>query len=321
MKELWNRPRGSDVPRTMTTIALLFALLCPIPAAQAADVDDPPGVWMAEARTLARQGDAPAARQAAAVALEMEGDHQRQAQLLIGATYELEGRFDEALTLYRALADAYPRQEVPTALRLRLATVHGERQDWGKARRALRPLLKDDALPPDRQLQAQMLQGLWDLERGKDARGLQRISDALDMPAASPWWRGRGHHALFDYAIELAGTFPAGRTPEALLDALQARAELVSMAQQQTVHLIRLDQADLARGALLTLADLHEQTGLDVLIVTQDPTDPRVEGLWVRALGYVERGQDLARRTGADGTVLAELDERRSRLEARIEAL
>ncbi len=305
----------------MTTIALLIALLCPVTAAHAADVGDPPGVWLAEARSLARQGDAPAARQAAAVALEMEGDHQRQAQLLIGTTYELEGRFDEALALYGALAHAYPRREVPTAIRLRLATVHGEQQHWAKARQALRPLLKDDALPPNRQLQAHMLQGLWDLERGKDARGLQRISDALDMPAASPWWRGRGHLALFDYAIHLAGAFPAGRTPDALLDALQARAELVSMAQQQTAHLVRLDQADLARGALLTLADLHEQTGLDVLVVTQDPSDPRVEGLWVRALGYIERGQELARRTGADGTVLAELDERRTRLEARIEAL
>jgi tetratricopeptide (TPR) repeat protein len=305
----------------MTTITCLFALLFASLPAHAADADDPPGVWLAEARSLARHGDTAGARQSAAVALEMPGDHQRQAQLLIGATYELEGRLDEALALYEALADAYPRKDVPVAIRLRLATAHGKQQSWGKAKRALRPLLKDATLPPDRQLQAHMLRGLWDLDRGKDARGLARVAEALEMPAASPWWRAQGHEALFDYALELARTYPAGRTPEALQEALQTRAELVAMAQQQTVHLIRLDQADTARRALLGLADLHEQTGLDVLTITQDPADPRVAGLWVRALGYVERGQELARRTGADVAVLADLDARRGRLEARIEAL
>jgi len=303
---------------TMTTIALLLALLSP---ARAAGADDPPGVWMAEARALARDGDPAAAREAATTALEMPGNHQRQAQLIIGATYELEGRLGEAEALYEALADAYPRAEVPDAIRLRLATVYGEQERWWKARRTLRPLLRDDAVTPDRQLQAHMLRGLWDLDRGKDARGLERVTGALDLPAASPWWRAQGHQALFSYALDLARTFPAGRTPEALQAALQTRAELVAMAQQQTVHLIRLDQPDLARAALLELADLHEQTGLDVLTITQDPADPRVEGLWVRALGYVERSQELARRTGADGAALAELDDRRARLESRIEAL
>ncbi len=302
----------------MTTLLALLLALAP---AHAADADDPPGVWLSEARTLVRRGDTAGARAAAEVALSTPGDHQRQAQLLIGSTYELEERYDEALALYDALADAYPRKEVPEVLRLRLATVHGKQQSWSKARRTLRPLTRDDGLAPDRQLQVRILQGLWDLERGKDPRGLATITEALEMDAASPWWRAQGHQALFAYAVDLAATFPAGRSPEALQDALQTRAELVALAQQQTVHLIRLDQGDLARDALLALADLHEQTGLDVLTITQDPSDPRVEGLWVRALGYVERGEELARRTGAGADVLADLAGRRTRLEARIEAL
>jgi tetratricopeptide (TPR) repeat protein len=294
-------------------IALVLSLATPAHAAE------PPGVLLAQARSHARHGDHDAMRQAAEQALAQPGNHQREAQLIIAASYELDDELERALAIYDALVDAYPRRDVPAVLALRQADVLGQLERFSEAKRALRPLRNDHDLHPDRALQVQMLTGLWDLERGKDARGLKAIDAALEMSAASPWWRAKGHLALVNYALAQASAFPIGHTAEETMAALELRAQLVGLAQEQTVKLIQLDQASAAQQALLALADLHEHTG--VQLATKDNSDPRVEGLMLKALAYVDRTVALASRTDASPETLIALSERRAALRGRIEAL
>jgi len=287
-----------------------------------------PSQLLAEARSRARAGDFEGMRIVAEQALDLDGDHQRQAQLLIGVSYELAEEPETALAMYDLLLSAYPRRQQPDTLHLRRATVLGQLGDYRAARRQLRKLERAhrrDGLDPDRTLQVEVLRGTWDLEEGRDRRGLTTLRDALDRRAASPWWRARAHSTLLHYALEQCDHFPLTGEPDEIESALDTRAQLLDLAYDQSVHLARLGQHRLTLDALRALARSHEVVGDDVLErashLDEEERLRRVEHVWMKAVGFVDRGLLVAQRDLGDLSVVRELQEHRRAIQLRIEEL
>lgn len=298
----------------MLTLLLALALAAPNPAS----------MLLADARRHAREGDFIAMRHAAEAALEVPGDHGRQAQLLIGVSHELGGSPDTALAMYDLLISAYPRREVPDTLLLRRANALGRLERFPEARRQLRRLARRD-VPPDQALEIEVLQGLWSLEEGRDRQGLIALRDALASPAAAPWWRTQAHARLLAFALEQADHFPLDGDPDAIESALDTRAQLLELAMEQAVHIARLDQPVATLDALQALAHSLEVVGDDLIrVATYLPPAERtrrVEAVWLKAIGYVDRGLLVARRDLHDTEAIQRLEARKLALQERIEAL
>jgi len=287
-----------------------------------------PSMLLAEARRRARRGDHVGMRIVAEQALEQPGDHQRQAQLLIGVSYELEGQPATALAMYDLLLSAYPANEQPEVLHLRRATVLGQLGEYRSARRQLRKLERRQGragLDPDRKLQSLILQGTWDLEEGRDRRGLKTLRDALAMPTASPWWRAKGHSVLIGYALEQCDHFPLTGDPDEIESALDLRGQLLDLAYDQAVRLARLDQPRLTMEALTRLARSHAVVGDDVLELASylDEAERlrRVEHVWLKAVGFFDRGLLVAQRDLGDAEAVRALEAERTAIQERIERL
>ena len=302
----------------MWMLALAIALAAPATPSQ----------LLAEARSRARSGDYEGMRIVAEQALDRPGDHQRQAQLLIGVSYELGGQPHLALAMYDLLLSAYPSREQPASLHMRRASVLGELGEYRAARRQLRKLERHQGragLDPDRALQVDVLRGEWDLREGKDRRGLSTLRDALASPTASPWWRARGHSLLVHYALEQCDQFPLTGDPGEIETALHTRGQLLDLAYDQAVRLARLDQPRLTMDALEALANSHEVVGADVLAhadyLDEAERVRRVEHVWLKAVGFVDRSLLVAQRDLGDVEAVRVLEERRVAIQERIEGL
>jgi tetratricopeptide (TPR) repeat protein len=298
----------------MLVALLAFALAAPQPASR----------LLAEARQHARDGDWVAMRADADAALDLPGDHQRQAQLLIGVSYELGGEPDKALAMYDLLLSAYRRDEIPDTLMLRRATALGRLERYGPARRQLRRLERR-GITPEQQVEVGVLRGLWDLADGRDERGLSTLRDALALPAPSPYWRSQGHARLVAYALEQCDRFPLTGDPDEIEAALDTRARLVDLAMDQATRLARLDHPRVTLDALSRLARSFEVIGADLLehgdYLDEAERIRRVEGVWLKAIGFVDRGLLVASRDLHDPTAVADLEARRVALQERIEGL
>jgi len=298
----------------MLALLLAAALAAPGPSSR----------LLAEARHHARTGDWAGMRQAADAALDLPGDHQRQAQLLIGVSYELGGAPEAALAMYDLLMSAYRRSDAPDTLLLRRATTLGLLERFGPARRQLRRLERR-GVTPEQQVQLGVLRGVWSLEEGRDRQGLEALRDALALRAPSPYWRARGHATLLHYALEQCDRFPLSGDPDAIEGALATRGQLVELALDQAAALARLDHPRETLDALEALSHSFEVIGDDLIRVGGYLDDAerlrRVEGVWLKAIGFVDRGLLVAQRDLNDPTAVSALEARRHALQARIESL
>ena len=290
--------------------------------ALAASSPEPPGVLLGKAQAQARLGDFTGMRHFAEDALAQPGDHQRQAQLLIGVSMELDGDLFGALAIYESLADAYRRRDVPEAITLRLAITRAALGRHREARRTLRPLRRDPT--PQRALQIDVLLGMWDIEAGRDARGLRSIDDALDRDTPSPWWRAQGHNALAVYALAQARRLPTPVDAADLEQTLATQAELVAMAQEQVSRVLRVKEFALGEEGLLDVVatlEIIATTLAQTPFLDEAERQHRVEGVLLKALTHVLRAITVAQLRQADAAHLDALERTRSRLQTWLESV
>ncbi len=299
------------VDTRMTTLLVWLALLPAL--ADAADPDD----LLHEARARVRHGDYEGVRIVAEEALAIEGDHQRAAQYLIALSWEMGGAPDRALPIYESLIDAWPRRQVPDDLVFRRAECLGRLHRYRQARRQLRALGEPAERPALDQLKIEVLQGVWDLELGRDRRGYRELAEALDAadPGTGRWYQALARHAILVSAVEQARAHDLGGRGGP--PALEARAALVEVAKTQLVELIRLEEPAFSLEGFLLLGRTHADLGQAMLDASLYPE--RVEAVWTKGTMYFDRGLELAARSAWTGepvpTLRAELEALTERVE------
>ncbi|MEQ1504216.1 MAG: tetratricopeptide repeat protein [Myxococcota bacterium] len=290
-------------------------------AAQSADPDE----LLHLARERMRHGDFAGVRLVADEALAVPGDHQRTAQYLIAMSWELGGDPTQALALYDALEQA-AGADVPDDLRFRRAECLGRLARYDEARDELRQLPNVDRPALD-QLKIDVLEGIWDLELGRERRGYRGLGDALDRaePGVGTYYQAAARHAILARATDAAALLVFDGSDRAKGKALEQRAALIEVGNEQLAEIVRTEETGFALDGFVRLARAHRDLGQDLLdesplvklteaqrAINRDLLEDKVEAIWTKATLYYDRGLGLAARmdwtSEPVGTMHAEYD-------------
>lgn len=288
---------------------MLLAFLFSVPAAaqDAATPDD----LVHLARERARNGDYEGARLVAEEAAAVPGPHQRTARYLVALSWEYDGDLEQALALYGALLAEEPGDEDVV---FRRAEVLGKLGRYAEARDQLDVLFHGNGVKgraPADELKLRLLEATWDLELGKARRGLKRLDRALAAadPATAPWYQGLARRAIVAHATSTAEALVFVGSDGEKERALEQRAALIALAEQELAALVRLDPSatEHALDGFVRLARTYEDLGDDLLAesplvkLTEEQRAlnrklllERVEKVWVKGTLYYDRGLELA---------------------------
>jgi tetratricopeptide (TPR) repeat protein len=262
------------------------------------------------ARERLRHGDWEGVRLVADQALAMPGDHQRTAQYLVAMSYEYGGDPQEALAIYEALEGAYTVAEIPEDLRFRRAECLGRLQRYPEARKTLKSLPRTDRPPLD-QLKIDVLMGSWELELGHSRRAIRKLTHALaDAPSGvGTYYQALARHALLEQALQSAEQIPFEGSDRAKKRALEERAALIEVGNEQLAEIIRTDEVSFALDGFLQLARAHASIARAMLnetpvgylteeqqVMYRKMLAEQVEGIFVKATLYCDRALELAAR-------------------------
>jgi hypothetical protein len=260
------------------------------------------------ARERLRHGDWEGVRLVAHQAMDMPGDHQRTAQYLVAISYEYGGDPQEALAIYDALEGAYGAGEIPEDLRFRRAECLGRLQRYREARQALKSLPRQDRPPLD-QLKIDALLGTWELELGHHRRGLRKLTHALEQAPSGvgTYYQALARHALLEQALQSAEGIPFAGSDRAKLQALQERAALIEVGNEQLAEIIRTEEVSFVLDGFLQLARAHASIARGMLaetpvsylteeqqVIYRQSLVEQVEGIFVKATLYCDRALELA---------------------------
>lgn len=280
----------------------------PVPAVV---VPQTPEELLDEARSRARRGDHQGARLAARAALALPGDHQRTAQYLEALALELGGQPALALEIWDALVAADWADGLPDDVAFRRAECLGRLGRVTEARRQLAALGSDRDRDSLDRLKLDVLEGTWTLAEGRERRGLKQLRAALDEApeGVGTWYQASGRRALLDLATTQAAALRFEGSDGAKRRALERRAALLEVANEQLVALVRLEEPAWSLGGFVAVGDAWLALGQDLLdesplvrlteeqrAINRAQLEERVEKLWVRASQYYDRGLQLAAR-------------------------
>ena len=262
------------------------------------------------ARERARHGDYEGVRIVASQALEMEGDHQRTAQFLIGMSYEFGGDPLEALEIYDALVAAWTPSKVPDDLRFRRAECLGRLERYDEALAEIEAL-PDIERPPLDQLKIDVLQSIWELDAGKERDAYKRLTNALGSvaPDEGSYYQALARHAILANAVEAANEIKFSGSDRKKGRLLEERASLIEIGNEQLAEIVRLEEIQMALDGFLQLGRAHQRLGADLLdesnmsrltpeqlAKNRDLLRKKVEMVWVKSSLYYDRGMQLASR-------------------------
>jgi tetratricopeptide (TPR) repeat protein len=260
------------------------------------------------ARERLRHGDYEGVRILTGQALAIPGDHQRTAQYLEAMAWEFGGDPQKALAFYDSLEAAYPVPEIPDDLRFRRAECLGRLQRFDEAEDELGRLPHVERPPLDR-LKIDVLRGVWDLELGRDRRGYRELSQTLAAaePGVGTYYQALGHDALLDRAVGLAGRLPFEGSDHAKAKALNLRAGLLQVANDQLAAIIATEEPSFALEGFVALAHAYRALGHDLLsespirgltdeqlALNRSMLKQKVDPIWTRASLYYDRGLQFA---------------------------
>ena len=298
-------------------------------AAQPSDLLD-------EARARARAGDFEGAALVSAEAMRTPGDHVRQAQYLHALALEYGGSLELALVEYDALLASWPADTPSDDVVFRRAETLGRLGEWRRAQQGLRALGDPALRPLGDQVKIGVLYALWDLERGRERRGLRALDELLDrMPAtASPFYQAAARARLAELAVASADTIVFRGSDSQRARQLEERSTYVVMAKEQLEEIIRLDEIAHTLPALLSVAQAHEQFATALLRETpprrlsdeetaryRDQLSERAVALLLKTLRYYTKAVEYAESRGWTGEPLPALNAGVERVRTRIERL
>ncbi len=277
-----------------------------------------PESLLTEARARARRGDTAGVRVVAEEALRIPGDHQRTAQYLVALSHDLDGDPQAALALYDPLSEAWSRRGIPADLAVRRAACLATLSRHAEALRQLRAVGPARALSPVDRLKVEVLRGAWHLQAGRERRGLRHLDAALQRvgPDTGPWHQARAREVLLRHGLAQAAALDL--RGDQVDTQLQTRAQLLSLAQDQVVEIVRLDQPQSSLRALHSLAMGHAALGDD--LGGSAVSSPTPEVVWVRAVQLLDRAQTLAARSAWTGDPVSEITQDRAELVQRVES-
>jgi tetratricopeptide (TPR) repeat protein len=312
----------------------MWFLLCAL-AALGSELSAGPDELLHLARERLRHGDWEGVRLVADEALSIPGDHQRTAQYLVAMSYEYGGDPQEALAIYEALEGAYDRAEIPEDLRFRRAECLGRLQRYREARQALRGLPRKDRPPLD-QLKIDVLLGIWELELGHHRRAIRQLSRALqDAPSGvGTYYQALARHALLAQALRSAEQIEFSGSDRAKKRALEERAALIEIGNEQLAEIIRTDEVSFALGGFLELARAHAAVARAMLaespvgylteeqqVLYRQMMAEQVEGIFVKATLYCDRGLELAARMDWTGEPVPSLRAEQAAIVAEVDSM
>lgn len=273
-----------------------------------------------------RHGDFEGVRLLAEQVLQQEGEHHGGARYLIAMSYELGGDPARALTLYDALVADSPVGQVSDDLRFRRAECLGRLQRYEEARKEL-AFLSRGQRPPLDQLKIDVLLGTWELELGRTRKGYRLLGEALARtpPEVGPYYQALARHALLEDALQSAAVLRFEGSDRAKKRALERRAALIEVGNEQLAGIIRTEQVDLALDGFLKLGQAHAAIARDMLdesplkglteeqrALNRQLLGEQVEGIFVKATLYYDRALQLAAKMDWTGepvpTIRAEYD-------------
>jgi hypothetical protein len=313
--------------------SLAFGLGLGLGLASAQDVAGPDDL-LHLARERARDGDYEGARLVAGEAAAVEGPHQRTATYLVALSWELSGELDRALAMYDALLVDRPDDE---DVRFRRAECLGKLGRYAEARDALAGLGLTGRPEADR-LKMSLLEATWDLELGRDRPALRRIDRELARADASsaPWYQGLARHAILVHATATAEALVFEGSDGRKRRALEQRAALIALAEQELAALVRLDSdaTELTLDGFARLARTYEDLGDDLLAepplekLTEDQRRinralllERVQKVWVKGTLYYDRGLELAATRDWTGEPVPTMHAAYDQLVARVDGM
>ncbi|MCB9684575.1 MAG: hypothetical protein H6735_06035 [Alphaproteobacteria bacterium] len=283
------------------------------------------------ARERARHGDWEGARILAQDAAEVPGEHQVVARYLTALCLEFEGRLPEALAAYDALMVDAPSDDT----RFRRAECLGKMGRVTEARDQLDDIARVRALSEADQIKVNVLLAIWDLELGKERKALKQLDRVLDGAGEEAgYYQAMARNVLLHHALDQADDLAFDGSDRAKAKALERRAGLIALSEDQLAKTITLGEVGYALDGFLRLGRSYEDLGVDLLAespvrglteaqlaINRDLLEDRVEKVWVKGTLFYDRAVQLAARENWTGAPLADIHTSWERLEARVDGL
>ena len=177
---------------------------------------------------------------------------------------------------------------------------------------------------------------LWDIEQGRERRGLGGLRAVLDTapPTASPFYQGVARARIVELAVSASEALAFRGSDRAKARTLETRAEYVALAKAQLEPVIGLDEAASILPSLAAVGRAHEafaqalldeppirrlssgqQAAYDAQMMEQ------VTALFVKALRYYTKGIEYAGAVRWTGHPVPEMVRAVERITAQVDAL
>jgi len=308
-------PPGEDVEPTLTV----------------ASPDD----LLEEGRRRFLLGDYEGARIVANQALERPGAHHHDANYLLGMGWEYDGHPARALDIYEALLADWPEGVSTDDVVFRKAEALGRDGRYAEALATLDTLGDPADRDAPARVKLELLRGLWELQSGASLTGLTRIETTLAdaAPTDAPWHQAMARAQLIHTTLAQAEAIAFRGSKKKKARQLEARGQLVQIAEEQLVQLIHLDRPVWALEGFGAVARSYHAFGQALLdeskVRIRKRLRPEYEALrrerviqvWVKAIKRLERGISYGNQLGWTGPPLPLLEADLAALIAEVEAL
>lgn len=254
---------------------------------------------------------------------------------LSAVTIELNGSPDQAIPLYEDGLDQWPDSPLHDDRIFRLAEATAT---VGRPRRALRILRKldDDDFEGDDRVKLDLVRGIAWLQAGRERKGTALLSAALEQASEEQvtFYQAKARMAWARVLADEAAELDMRGREKKVVSELQARARLLADVEGQVTAAAQLQEPEWVLEGLLILGDAYVGVG-EALMTSSRPkglTDGQLAEydslIGQRAIVVLTKGSqsygsgiDLAARLGWQSRRVAQLDDAKSKIDARIEQL
>lgn len=307
-------PVAVEPPETPRTIAPPPEHTVPLPTVHVPDiapiVGDSADQRLAAARQRIRERDHEGARILLRQVRDKHPEGAEEATYLMGVTWELDNHPEEAIPLYREALKRWPDGGRQADLRFRLA------ESWGTAgrpRKAIRLLgrVPTADLTESDLLKMELIRGVWELQAGRNHKGLARLEEALGTagPEDATFYQAKARAHIAGKMLEDAARLDLKARGERQARQLTGRAELITAAEHQVAAIAPLNEPEWALEGLFLTALAYEQLGDDLIdaptpreltpeqaAIYEEQIAQRAGIVRTKAARYYKKGLDLAER-------------------------
>ncbi|TNE90322.1 MAG: hypothetical protein EP330_08360 [Deltaproteobacteria bacterium] len=336
----------------MHTLILFLALAVAdeLPASEAAAAAEAPEIseepvetaastaeLMEDALRRLRLADYPGARMLLDQASDRDDSDAEEIAYLRGVSFELDRDYGTALSVYTAALEQFPAGHRQQDLRFRSAEVIGGLGRAEEALERLAPFLADlDSRPHADQIKIRLVEGIWLIDSGKVRKGKKVLAAALSEagPDEVTFYQAKARATIAAQWAEESEVLHLDARERKQVKRLTERGERLIAIERQVTQVALLKEPEWVLDGLLTLGDAYASVGEDLLAARMPPklapelhdlyrqtVREKAEVVLVKALNHYQRGIDLSLELGWQSRRVAELEDARESLAARIETL